>query len=91
MNPVPLQGNGKRERNSEDAAIPPCFQRHENTLLLTAPPPPTSQIPGAPNKLTPAQIRLTRAINIDRFSRVFFPFLFTLLNCIYWYMFYEYL
>lgn len=41
--------------------------------------------------LTPAQKRLRRAMLIDRFSRGFFPFLFTLLNSIYWILFYEYL
>lgn len=41
--------------------------------------------------LTPAQIRLRRAMLIDKFSRGFFPFLFTLLNVIYWILFYEYL
>lgn len=91
--PVPFQ-NGKRgQRGSEDIdpAIPVCVQRTENALLLTAPPPPTSSIPGQPKRPTAAQIRLRRAINIDRGSRVFFPLLFTILNCAYWYMFYEYL
>lgn len=41
--------------------------------------------------LTPAQERLRRAMLIDKFSRGFFPFLFTLLNVIYWILFYEYL
>lgn len=41
--------------------------------------------------LTPAQKRLRNAMLIDRFSRGFFPFLFCLLNCIYWVLFYEYL
>lgn len=44
--------------------------------------------PGAP---TPAQRSRNRAINIDRFSRVFFPALFTLLNVIYWILFAEYI
>lgn len=69
----------------------------ESTLLLspvphiqTIPPPPCKPASAIP-KLTPAQIRLRRAINIDRFSRVFFPLLFTLLNTAYWIMFYEYI
>ncbi|XP_055296260.1 glycine receptor subunit alpha-2 [Sitodiplosis mosellana] len=41
--------------------------------------------------LTPQQNRLRRAMLIDKFSRGFFPFLFTLLNVIYWILFYEYL
>lgn len=49
--------------------------------------PAVEQIPG----LTPQQNRLRRAMLIDKFSRGFFPFLFTLLNVIYWIMFYEYL
>ncbi|GAB0093736.1 Neurotransmitter-gated ion-channel [Sergentomyia squamirostris] len=92
----------KRERdNSTDGGVP-WIQRQENSMLLNAPqpvvpvPPPVTaagapEKPADPTKLTPAQIRLRRAINIDRFSRVFFPFLFTVLNCAYWYMFYEYL
>lgn len=86
--------NGKRDQRGSveiDPAIPACVQRNENALLLTAPPPPTSTIPGQPKRRTAAQIRLRRAINIDRASRVFFPLLFTVLNCAYWYMFYEYL
>uniref|UniRef100_A0A1B0DHN4 Neurotransmitter-gated ion-channel transmembrane domain-containing protein n=1 Tax=Phlebotomus papatasi TaxID=29031 RepID=A0A1B0DHN4_PHLPP len=91
---------GKRERdNSTDGGVP-WIQRQENSMLLNAPlqpaPPATADATAGaekpePVKLTPAQIRLRRAINIDRFSRVFFPFLFTVLNCTYWYMFYEYL
>lgn len=41
--------------------------------------------------LTPQQQRLRRAMLIDKVSRGFFPFLFTLLNVIYWILFYEYL
>ncbi|XP_025987441.1 glycine receptor subunit alpha-2 isoform X3 [Solenopsis invicta] len=40
---------------------------------------------------TPAQRARMRALNIDRFSRVFFPFLFTVLNVTYWIMFAEYI
>ncbi|VVD05989.1 unnamed protein product [Leptidea sinapis] len=32
-----------------------------------------------------------RAINIDRFSRVFFPFLFSVLNATYWIQFAQYI
>lgn len=60
-----------------------------NALILAATIPPPPRPP--PPKFTPAQIRLIRAIHVDKFSRVFFPFLFTLLNCTYWYMFYEYI
>ena len=38
-----------------------------------------------------AQRNRTRAINIDRFSRVFFPLLFAVLNGAYWFMFAEFL
>ncbi|XP_055678466.1 glycine receptor subunit alpha-2 isoform X2 [Lutzomyia longipalpis] len=90
----------RQEReNSTDGGVP-WIQRQENSMLLNAPQALPPQLPlevppegekQDPPKLTPAQIRLRRAINIDRFSRVFFPFLFTVLNCTYWYMFYEYL
>lgn len=56
----------------------------ENSLLLTAAP----KVPPAP---TPAQRARNRAINIDRFSRVFFPLLFAVLNGTYWVMFAEYI
>ncbi|XP_059615585.1 glycine receptor subunit alpha-4-like [Phlebotomus argentipes] len=83
---------GKRENdNSTDV---PWVPRQDNSMLSLQPIPLGPEVTGEkpePPKLTPAQIRLRRAINIDRFSRVFFPFLFTVLNCTYWYMFYEYL
>lgn len=56
----------------------------ENSLLLNI----AAKIPMPPS---PAQIRRNRAINIDRFSRVFFPLLFTVLNCTYWILFAEYI
>lgn len=60
---------------------------------ITPATPRTSSVPNVESVpgLTPAQQRLRRAMIIDRFSRGFFPFLFTLLNSIYWIMFYEYL
>nr|CAD7261335.1 unnamed protein product [Timema shepardi] len=45
----------------------------ENARLLTGQPP-------APCRPSPAQRNRIRAINIDRFSRVFFPLLFAILN-----------
>ncbi|XP_028132127.1 glycine receptor subunit alpha-2 [Diabrotica virgifera virgifera] len=40
---------------------------------------------------SPAAKQRNRAINIDKFSRVFFPLLFTILNCTYWILFAEYI
>ncbi|CAH0381555.1 unnamed protein product [Bemisia tabaci] len=60
----------------------------ENARLLTGQPTP-QQRPNPAAAL--AQKQRTRAINIDRFSRVFFPLLFTILNCTYWFMFAEFL
>ncbi|XP_046745407.1 glycine receptor subunit alpha-4 isoform X3 [Diprion similis] len=40
---------------------------------------------------TPAQRARMRALNIDRVSRVFFPFLFAVLNVTYWIMFAKYI
>ncbi|KAJ8940374.1 hypothetical protein NQ318_015767, partial [Aromia moschata] len=56
----------------------------ESSLLLSGPP----KVLAEP---TPAQKRRNRAIYIDRFSRVFFPLLFTVLNCTYWILFAEYI
>ncbi|CAH1174095.1 unnamed protein product [Phaedon cochleariae] len=56
----------------------------DHSVLLSAPNPPTPIV-------SPAQKQRSRAINIDRFSRVFFPLLFTVLNCTYWIMFAEYI
>ncbi|XP_024943133.1 glycine receptor subunit alpha-3 isoform X3 [Cephus cinctus] len=46
---------------------------------------------GPPAGPTPAQKARMRALNIDRVSRVFFPFLFAVLNVTYWIMFAEYI
>ncbi|XP_063854184.1 glycine receptor subunit alpha-4-like [Scylla paramamosain] len=51
------------------------------------PPPPPSRHPGP----TPAQKRRAKAIMVDRFSRVFFPSTFGLINGIYWIIFWLYL
>lgn len=56
----------------------------ENTFLLTTAPKPAPV-------LTPAQKARNRAIYIDRFSRVFFPLLFFVLNGTYWILFAEYI
>ncbi|CAO1410343.1 unnamed protein product [Diamesa serratosioi] len=97
--PPPPPPNGRRDtggsRASQDKSSEsphPIFNQRmscqENTLILPA-------ITPAPPKLmpkwTPAQIRLRRAIYVDKFSRVFFPFLFALLNFIYWYIFWGYI
>ncbi|XP_046682947.1 glycine receptor subunit alpha-2 isoform X2 [Homalodisca vitripennis] len=56
----------------------------KNARLLTGQPP----VPPRPSQ---AQRNRSRAINIDRFSRVFFPLLFFILNCSYWVKFAEFL
>nr|XP_022902903.1 glycine receptor subunit alpha-2 [Onthophagus taurus] len=62
----------------------PVSEPRENSFLL-------SSAPKKPPPLTPAQKARRRAINIDKFSRGFFPFLFTVLNVTYWILFYEYI
>lgn len=61
----------------------------ENAMLLSG----RSQksTTGPPPGPTPAQRQRMRALNIDRFSRVFFPFLFAVLNATYWCMFAKYI
>lgn len=56
----------------------------ENARMLMGQPP---RPPGP----TPAQRARMRAIQVDRFSRFFFPFLFTVLNGSYWAIFASYL
>ena len=56
----------------------------ENSFLL-------SGVPKPPPVETPAQRARNRAINIDRFSRIFFPLLFTVLNGTYWIMVADYI
>uniref|UniRef100_A0A8D8YU60 Glycine receptor subunit alpha-3 n=1 Tax=Cacopsylla melanoneura TaxID=428564 RepID=A0A8D8YU60_9HEMI len=79
--PKPPEPPAKQDKIFELAA-------KENARLLTGQPmiPPNQQ---AQRNL--AQRARTRAINIDRFSRVFFPVLFAILNCTYWIMFVEFL
>lgn len=50
-------------------------------------PPPQATAAAAAATTAKAQRRRTRAINIDRFSRVFFPLLFAVLNMTYWIIF----
>lgn len=61
----------------------------ENAMLLSGRSQKSATVP--PPGPTEAQKRKMRALGIDRFSRVFFPFLFTLLNVSYWIMFAEYI
>ncbi|XP_014276839.1 glycine receptor subunit alpha-4 isoform X1 [Halyomorpha halys] len=62
--------------------------KQENILELRnqgVPPPPPRPVVQPPNR------NRMRAIGIDKFSRIFFPFLFAVLNATYWYMFAEFL
>jgi hypothetical protein len=52
-------------------------------MLMGQPPHPTGP--------TPAQRARMKAIQVDRFSRFFFPFMFTVLNVSYWVVFTFYL
>ncbi|CAL1672541.1 unnamed protein product [Lasius platythorax] len=61
----------------------------ENAMLLSCR---LQKSPGGPPPgPTPAQRARIRALNIDPFSRFFFPFLFAVLNVTYWIMFAEYI
>ncbi|KAK3907261.1 Glycine receptor subunit alpha-2 [Frankliniella fusca] len=60
---------------------------HSHTLPPGVPPVP----PPPPPRPSQAQRARMQALNIDRFSRVFFPLLFFVLNCTYWIMFARYL
>ncbi|XP_043523843.1 glycine receptor subunit alpha-3 isoform X3 [Frieseomelitta varia] len=62
----------------------------ENAILLSGRSQ-KSTTTGPPPGPTPAQKARMRALNIDRVSRVFFPFLFAVLNVTYWIMFAEYI
>jgi len=66
--------------------------------LPPPPPPPASARPsvaggggaGANSNATNAE-RRSRALAVDRFARVAFPLTFSILNCIYWINYAEYL
>ncbi|XP_069172967.1 glycine receptor subunit alpha-4 isoform X3 [Procambarus clarkii] len=67
-------------------------QTYDNVMCpplpsVPPPPPPPTRLPGP----TPAQKRRARAILVDRFSRVFFPSTFGLINGVYWLIFWLYL
>ncbi|CAI6357540.1 unnamed protein product [Macrosiphum euphorbiae] len=54
-------------------------------------PPPAATAAALAATTALAQRNRTRAINIDRFSRVFFPLLFAVLNMTYWVIFARFL
>ncbi|XP_057324032.1 glycine receptor subunit alpha-2 isoform X2 [Microplitis mediator] len=62
----------------------------DNAMLLSGRSQKSANLTPPPG-LTPAQRARLRALNIDRVSRVFFPFLFALLNVTYWIMFAKYI
>ncbi|XP_071545422.1 glycine receptor subunit alpha-4-like isoform X2 [Panulirus ornatus] len=71
---------------------PPPSQSYEDQMypplpIVPPPPPPPARLPGP----TPSQRRRARAILVDRFSRVFFPSTFGLINGVYWIIFWLYL
>ena len=59
--------------------------RYINSRLITNPATTQSNVPKQTVRSR------DRAIRIDRFSRVFFPLLFAVLNATYWIMFYKYI
>lgn len=84
-----------QEDDPTDSPHPYLNQRQsttsENILHIADIPPAPPRPQKSPPKLTNAQIRLARAVTVDKSSRLLFPLTFFLLNCTYWYMFYEYL
>ena len=57
--------------------------------FVPIPPPPPPPTVRSSNCAT-AERRI-RALAVDRYSRVIFPLTFTILNCIYWFTFMDYL
>lgn len=86
-----LKLNGRKERSFSHECEIPAFQRSHASFALSPPLLLPLQDTRPEPKLTPAQVRLKHAIQIDRCSRILFPLLFSILNCTYWVMFYEYL
>ncbi|KAG5681491.1 hypothetical protein PVAND_010921 [Polypedilum vanderplanki] len=81
-----------QQEDPSDSPHPFLNQQRSSCQMDTLSLPPIPPAPPRPQpKFTPAQIRLRRAIHVDKFSRVAFPLTFTLLNCTYWIMFYEYI
>jgi hypothetical protein len=92
--------NGRREtrlsqqQDPTDSPHPYLNQRrscNSDNILTLSDIPPAPPAPRPIPKFTQAQIRLMRAVTVDKVSRVAFPLTFTILNCTYWYMFYEYI
>ncbi|XP_052122601.1 glycine receptor subunit alpha-1-like [Frankliniella occidentalis] len=76
----PHGGHGHGHSHGHSHSVPPGLPAG----LPPVPPPPLP-------RPSPAQRARMQALNIDRFSRVFFPLLFFVLNCTYWIMFARYL
>ncbi|XP_077261232.1 glycine receptor ora transientless isoform X3 [Temnothorax americanus] len=77
-------------RTADSAKLDKIFDTaaKENAMLSSCRSQKSPTVPPGP---TPAQRARIRALNIDRFSRFFFPFLFAVLNVTYWIMFAEYI
>jgi len=67
--------------------------KHVDDISIPPPPRPPPQATAAAAAATTAiaQRNRIRALNIDRFSRVFFPLLFAILNMTYWVIFARFL
>lgn len=86
----PRDSSRRRDVSSSGGNSPmPPDDPTPSAALLSVPPPPPPPNKTATNN--PAQKRRARAIMVDRFSRVFFPSTFGLINAVYWIIFWLYL
>ncbi|EEB18654.1 glycine receptor alpha-2 chain precursor, putative [Pediculus humanus corporis] len=84
---IVLGDNDGSKTGSETTKLEKIFDltSKENSRLITNPATTQSNVPKQTVRSR------DRAIRIDRFSRVFFPLLFAVLNATYWIMFYKYI
>ncbi|KAL7633300.1 UNVERIFIED_CONTAM: hypothetical protein RMT77_016405 [Armadillidium vulgare] len=85
-----LQQHRDEASTSETTHIIQEDQTPSTVLTVPSPPPPPPP-PSCKQSNTHAQKRRARAIMVDRFSRVFFPSTFGLMNAVYWIIFWIYL
>ncbi|CAL4086160.1 unnamed protein product [Meganyctiphanes norvegica] len=85
------KGLGCISYQQQRGSSPPHMEEMCPPLPTVPPPPPPPTRANTGPITSPAQKRRARAIMVDRFSRVFFPATFGVINSVYWLIFWFYL